>query len=50
MLPGAVLAARWGARLNQRLDARNLRWLFAVVFAALGANLVIRNLPLLLNG
>lgn len=50
MLPGAVLAARWGARLNQRLDARRLRWLFAVMFAALGANLVIRNLPLLLNG
>lgn len=50
MLPGAVLAARWGARLNQRMDARKLRWLFAVMFAALGANLVIRNLPLLLNG
>ncbi|MGH7464809.1 MAG: sulfite exporter TauE/SafE family protein, partial [Longimicrobiales bacterium] len=30
MLPGAVLAARWGARLNQRLDAKHLRWLFAV--------------------
>jgi hypothetical protein len=50
MLPGAVLAARWGARLNQKLDARKLRWLFAVSFAALGANLVMRNLPLLLNG
>lgn len=50
MLPGAVLAARWGARLNQRLDARKLRWIFAVMFAALGANLVIRNFPLLLNG
>lgn len=50
MLPGAVLAARWGARLNQRLDARKLRWIFALLFATLGANLVIRNLPLLLNG
>lgn len=50
MLPGAVLAARWGARLNQRLDAKHLRWLFALLFAALGANLVIRNLPLLLAG
>lgn len=50
MLPGAVLAARWGARLNQQLDARKLRWLFALLFAVLGANLVLRNLPLLLNG
>ncbi|MGH7464619.1 MAG: TSUP family transporter, partial [Longimicrobiales bacterium] len=50
MLPGAVLAARWGARLNQRLDAKHLRWLFAVLFATIGINLVIRNLPLLLNG
>lgn len=50
MLPGAVLAARWGARLNQGMDARKLRWMFAVMFATLGANLVIRNVPLLLNG
>jgi uncharacterized membrane protein YfcA len=50
MLPGAILAARWGARVNQRLDARKLRWLFAVMFAVLGANLVIRNLPMLLDG
>lgn len=50
MLPGAILAARWGARLNQRLDARRLRWIFAVMFAGIGANLVIRHLPLLLNG
>jgi uncharacterized membrane protein YfcA len=49
-LPGAILAARWGARVNQRLDARKLRWLFAVMFAVLGANLVIRNLPMLLDG
>ena len=49
MLPGAVLAARWGAKLNQKLDARHLRWLFALLFAVLGANLVIRNLPLLLG-
>jgi hypothetical protein len=50
MLPGAVLAARWGARVNQRLDARRLRWLFAALFAVLGTNLVLRNLPLLLSG
>ncbi|HEX2165717.1 MAG TPA: sulfite exporter TauE/SafE family protein [Longimicrobiales bacterium] len=50
MLPGAVLAARWGARLNQRIDATKLRRIFAVMFAVLGANLVIRNLPLLLSG
>lgn len=50
MLPGAVLAARWGARVNQRLDAKRLRWLFAALFAVLGTHLVIANLPLLLDG
>lgn len=44
MLPGAILAARWGARLNQRLDASRLRWVFALLFAGIGASLVIRNL------
>jgi uncharacterized protein len=48
MLPGAMLAARWGARLNQRMDAARLRWIFALLFAGIGANLIIRNLPLLL--
>lgn len=48
MLPGAMLAVRWGARVNQQLDARTLKQLFALFFAVLGARLVITNLgPLL---
>jgi uncharacterized protein len=49
MLPGAMLAARWGAKLNQRLDARLLRRLFAVLFIIIGARLVITNLGSLLQ-
>jgi uncharacterized protein len=49
MLPGAMLAARWGARLNQRLDPRRLRWSFALLFTVLGARLVISNLGSLLR-
>jgi uncharacterized protein len=49
MLPGAMLAARWGARVNQRMDAARLRWVFALLFAVIGVNLIIRNLPLLLS-
>lgn len=48
MLPGAMIAVRWGARVNQSLDARRLKQLFALFFAVLGARLVITNLgPLL---
>jgi uncharacterized protein len=49
MLPGAMLAARWGAKLNQRLDARLLRRVFAVLFTIIGARLVIANLGSLLQ-
>jgi uncharacterized protein len=49
MLPGAMLAARWGAKLNQRLDPRRLRWTFAVLFTLLGARLVVANLGSLLR-
>jgi uncharacterized membrane protein YfcA len=45
MLPGAILAARWGAKLNQRLDARRLRVLFAVLFGLLGMSLIVRHIP-----
>ncbi|HSJ07340.1 MAG TPA: sulfite exporter TauE/SafE family protein [Longimicrobiales bacterium] len=48
MLPGAMIAVRWGARTNQRMEARRLRQLFALFFAVLGARLVLTNLgPLL---
>lgn len=48
MLPGAMVAARYGARLNQRLNPRQLRWTFAVLFLILGVRLVIANLGYLL--
>lgn len=44
MLPGAVLAVRWGARLNQRLDPQVLRWTFAAVFALTGLWIVLSNI------
>jgi|SRR5690606_274756 len=49
MLPGAMLAARWGAKLNQRMGGHKLRYLFAVMFAVLGLNLVVRHVGLLLG-
>ena len=48
MLPGALIAVRWGARLNQRLSPRVLSWTFAVVFGALGIRLIIGNFASLL--
>jgi uncharacterized protein len=50
MVPGAMLAARWGARLNQRLDAARLRWVFSLLFLLIGARLVITNLGALFGG
>ena len=43
MLPGAVLAVRWGARLNQQLDPNVLRWTFATLFVLLGTWIVLTN-------
>jgi uncharacterized protein len=48
MLPGAMLAARLGAKANQRMDPRHLRWTFAAMFLVLGVRLVINNLGSLL--
>ncbi|HEX7119979.1 MAG TPA: sulfite exporter TauE/SafE family protein [Longimicrobiales bacterium] len=47
ILAGSVLAVRWGALLNQRLPARSLRTVFALVFILLGLRLVLLNAPLL---
>lgn len=49
ILVAAALAVRWGAKLNQRLDARRLKLIFAVLFAVLGARLVIENFGALLT-
>ncbi|MEX0908000.1 MAG: sulfite exporter TauE/SafE family protein [Gemmatimonadota bacterium] len=43
MLPGAMMAARWGAKMNQRMDAARLRIIFSIIFILLGARLVIAN-------
>jgi uncharacterized membrane protein YfcA len=50
MIPGAVLLAPVGARLNLSLPTRTLRWVFAVLLAGMGAELVWSNGRLLLGG
>jgi uncharacterized membrane protein YfcA len=42
LAPGAVVGARWGAALNQRMDARLLRLTFAVLFLAIGVRILLR--------
>ena len=49
ILLAAAVAVRWGARLNQRLDARKLKLMFAALFAVLGVRLLIGNLGALLS-
>lgn len=44
MLPGAMIAARWGSKLNQRLDTARLRWLFSAFFLLMGLRLAVANL------
>lgn len=44
LIPGAVLAVRLGARMNQRMTAAGLRRLFGFVFVVLGCRLLILNL------
>lgn len=43
ILLGAALTVGWGARVNQMLDARWLRWGFAALFALIGLQLAIQN-------
>jgi uncharacterized membrane protein YfcA len=43
ILVAALLTVRLGARANQRMQARGLRVLFAVVFGALGVRLILLN-------
>lgn len=43
LIPGAVLAVRFGAHLNQRMTAVRLRQMFGVVFVILGARLLLLN-------
>jgi len=46
LIPGAVLMAPFGARLNQRLPVRTLRLLFAAFLLTMGARLLWVYLPL----
>lgn len=50
LLPGAVVGARWGAMLNQKLDAGLMKVVFAVLFLAMGLRLILGNAPGLLSG
>ncbi|MEX0979850.1 MAG: TSUP family transporter, partial [Gemmatimonadota bacterium] len=40
MLPGAILCARYGAQLNQRVNVVLLRRMFAVLLVVLGLRLI----------
>jgi len=44
LLPGAVITARFGVRLNQRLNARALKVLFGLVFLIIGSRLFLENI------
>jgi uncharacterized membrane protein YfcA len=43
MLAGSVISVRWGAVANQRLPARTLRMMFAILFILLGIKLLVEN-------
>ena len=44
LLPGAVLTARFGVKLNQRLNPRTLKVLFGFVFLLIGFRLLLGNI------
>jgi uncharacterized membrane protein YfcA len=44
ILVAAGITVRWGARVNQKLNARQLRLGFAAFFALLGVRLILENL------
>lgn len=48
--PGAVLTARYGARLNQRMNPRALKILFGLVFLLVGLRLFLANISQALGG
>jgi hypothetical protein len=43
MLAGSIISVRWGAVANQRLPARTLRLIFAILFILLGVKLLVEN-------
>lgn len=44
LLPGAVLTARFGARLNQRMNARALKIVFGLLFLLVGSRIFLGNI------
>lgn len=44
ILAGSILSVGWGTKLNQRLPARRLRWVFALLFGGIGIQLLVENL------
>lgn len=45
LVAGTLLSVRWGTVLNRRMNPRTLAVVFALLFAASGARLVLGNLP-----
>lgn len=43
LVAGTLLAVRWGAEMNHRLNPRHLALVFAVLFGALGLRLLVEN-------
>lgn len=50
MFAGSVLSVHWGTRLNQRLSPRVLGVIFGGLFLAVGAQLLVENVPHLWAG
>jgi uncharacterized membrane protein YfcA len=48
MIPGAMLAARWGAKVNQRMNATHLRRMFAVLLVVMSLRMIVTNISALL--
>jgi uncharacterized membrane protein YfcA len=47
ILLGSMLAVGWGARANQRVNRRTLRWVFGISFMLLGIRMAVGSLLLL---
>ena len=45
LMPGSIVGARWGALLNQRLNAGLLKVIFGALFLIEGAELLVSNVP-----
>lgn len=46
ILAGSLLSVAWGTRLNRRLPATVLRWIFAVLFGLIALEIMVENLDI----